>query len=40
MMSSLIASSFVPDEKIQRLRQYDRHFFEKDGGESRLLEQI
>ncbi len=28
LMNDLIASSFVPDEKIQRLRQYDRRIFD------------
>lgn len=33
----LIASSFVPDEKIQRLRQYDRRIFDLNASISRNL---
>lgn len=37
MLNDLIASSFVPDEKIQRLRQYDRRIFDLNTSISRNL---
>lgn len=37
MGKDLIASSFVPDEKIQRLRQYDRRIFDLNTSISRNL---
>lgn len=37
LMNNLIASSFVPDEKIQRLRQYDRRIFDLNATISRNL---
>lgn len=37
LMNNLIASSFVPDEKIQRLRQYDRRIFDLNTSISRNL---
>lgn len=37
MLNGLIASSFVPDEKIQRLRQYDRRIFDLNASISRNL---
>lgn len=37
LMNGLIASSFVPDEKIQRLRQYDRRIFDLNTSISRNL---
>ena len=37
MKKELIASSFVPDEKIQRLRQYDRRIFDLNSSISRNL---
>ena len=37
LMNNLIASSFVPDEKIQRLRQYDRRIFDLNASISRNL---
>lgn len=37
LMNGLIASSFVPDEKIQRLRQYDRRIFDLNAAISRNL---
>ena len=36
-MNNLIASSFVPEEKIQRLRQYDRRIFDLNTSISRNL---
>lgn len=36
-MNNLIASSFVPDEEIQRLRQYDRRIFDLNTSISRNL---
>lgn len=40
MLNNLIASSFVPDDKIQRLRQYDRRIFDLNTGISRKLVKI
>lgn len=40
LMNNLIASSFVPDEKIQRLRQYDRRIFDLNAEISRKLVKI
>ena len=40
LMNNLIASSFVPDEKIQRLRQYDRRIFDLNTEISRKLVKI
>lgn len=37
MRNGLIAGSFVPDEKIQRLRQYDRRIFDLNASISRNL---
>lgn len=37
LTNNLIASSFVPDEKIQRLRQYDRRIFDLNTSISRNL---
>lgn len=37
LQKDLIASSFVPDEKIQRLRQYDRRIFDLNTSISRNL---
>lgn len=37
LKNNLIASSFVPDEKIQRLRQYDRRIFDLNTSISRNL---
>ena len=37
MQKDLIASSFVPDEKIQRLRQYDRRIFDLNTSITRNL---
>lgn len=37
LANNLIASSFVPDEKIQRLRQYDRRIFDLNASISRNL---
>ncbi|MDE5876612.1 MAG: IS110 family transposase [Muribaculaceae bacterium] len=37
VVNNLIASSFVPDEKIQRLRQYDRRIFDLSASISRNL---
>lgn len=37
LLNNLIASSFVPDEKIQRLRQYDRRIFDLNTSISRNL---
>lgn len=37
MMNNLIASSFVPDDKIQRLQQYDRRIFDLNKSISRNL---
>ncbi len=37
MRNNLIASSFVPDDKIQRLRQYDRRIFDLNASISRNL---
>ena len=37
LLKNLIASSFVPDEKIQRLRQYDRRIFDLNASISRNL---
>ena len=37
LSKELIASSFVPDDKIQRLRQYDRRIFDLDASISRNL---
>lgn len=37
LMNNLIASSFVPDVKIQRLRQYDRRIFDLNTSISRNL---
>ena len=37
LMKNLISSSFVPDEKIQRLRQYDRRIFDLSASISRSL---
>ena len=37
MRNDLIASSFVPDDKIQRLRQYDRRIFDLNTSISRNL---
>lgn len=37
LRKDLIASSFVPDEKIQRLRQYDRRIFDLNASISRNL---
>lgn len=37
LMNGLISSSFVPDEKIQRLRQYDRRIFDLNTSISRNL---
>ena len=37
LQKDLIASSFVPDEKIQRLRQYDRRIFDLNASISRNL---
>lgn len=37
LMNNLIASSFVPDEKVQRLRQYDRRIFDLNTSISRNL---
>lgn len=37
MQNGLIASSFVPDDKIQRLRQYDRRIFDLNTSISRNL---
>lgn len=37
LLNNLIASSFVPDEKIQRLRQYDRRIFDLNASISRNL---
>lgn len=37
MQKNLIASSFVPDEKIQRLRQYDRCIFDLNTSITRNL---
>ena len=37
LLNNLIASSFVPDEKIQRLRQYDRRIFDLNSSISRNL---
>lgn len=37
LSKELIASSFVPDEKIQRLRQYDRRIFDLNASISRNL---
>ena len=37
LMNNLIASSFVPDEKVQRLRQYDRRIFDLNASISRNL---
>ena len=37
MHNKLIASSFVPDDKIQRLRQYDRRIFDLNTSISRNL---
>lgn len=37
MQKNLIASSFVPDEKIQRLRQYDRRTFDLNTSIARNL---
>lgn len=38
LMNNPTASSFVPDEKIQRLRQYDRRIFDLNTSISRNLE--
>ena len=38
--NNLIASSFVPDEKIQRLRQYDRRIFDLNASISRNLVKV
>lgn len=40
LMNGLIASSYVPDEKIQRLRQYDRRIFDLNTEISRKLVKI
>lgn len=40
LRNNLIASSFVPDEKIQRLRQYDRRIFDLNTEISRKLVKI
>ena len=40
LRNELIASSFVPDEKIQRLRQYDRRIFDLNTEISRKLVKI
>ena len=40
LMNNLIASSFVPDEKVQRLRQYDRRIFDLNTEISRKLVKI
>ncbi len=40
LLNNLIASSFVPDEKIQRLRQYDRRIFDLNTEISRKLVKI
>lgn len=40
MGNNLIASSFVPDEKIQRLRQYDRRIFDLNTSISRNLTKL
>lgn len=37
LMNNLISSSFVPDQKIQRLRQYDRRIFDLNASISRNL---
>ena len=37
LSKELIASSFVPDDKIQRLRQYDRRIFDLNASISRNL---
>ena len=37
LQKDLIASSFVPDDKIQRLRQYDRRIFDLNASISRNL---
>nr|CDL66535.1 unnamed protein product [uncultured bacterium] len=37
LLNGLISSSFVPDEKIQRLRQYDRRIFDLNASISRNL---
>lgn len=37
LLNNLIASSFVPDDKIQRLRQYDRRIFDLNASISRNL---
>lgn len=37
LLNNLIASSFVPDDKIQRLRQYDRRIFDLNTSISRNL---
>ena len=37
LLNNLIASSFVPDDKIQRLRQYDRRIFDLNVSISRNL---
>lgn len=37
LLKGLIASSFVPEEKIQRLRQYDRRIFDLSASISRNL---
>lgn len=37
LSKELIASSFVPDDKIQRLRQYDRRIFDQNASISRNL---
>lgn len=40
LMNGLISSSFVPDEKIQRLRQYDRRIFDLNTSISRNLAKL
>lgn len=40
MSNNLIASSFVPDEQIQRLRQYDRRIFDLNTSISRNLTKL
>lgn len=37
LLNNLIASSFVPEDKIQRLRQYDRRIFDLNASISRNL---
>ncbi len=40
LLKGLIASSFVPDEKIQRLRQYNRRIFDLNASISRNLTKL